>query len=124
MEERFSIALKRAIDRARSAWESGDLEQCLISSHMAAEYSLKILFLRTGKDPSFKSFKWLIDELRLSEQLSQKEHARLDSLRKLRNKVYHEAYLPKVSQVSKALKTAEKIVSRVIDENSLRDIQR
>ena len=50
----------------------------------------------------YKTFKQVIDELVHAEALPDQLHAELDWLRKIRNRVYHEAYLPTMEESARA----------------------
>lgn len=112
-EERFRTGTYRALANAEDALRNKRPEFSVIGSHLTAEYALKVLLLRAGVRPEYKGFKESMDELRTTGALTEDEYAELDELRKLRNRVYHEAYLPTEDEAHRAVKTARGISARV-----------
>ena len=106
--------ISRNVPRARQAQERRQPDTCLLHAHMAAEYACKLLHLRQGGKVGYATFKGVIDALREKQTVSGELHAELDWLRRLRNRVYHEAYLPILDESARALRTAE-AVARLVD---------
>ena len=98
--------VRRNIPRAEEAHQSNQPDTCLLHSHMAAEYACKLASLRQGGKVGYATFKGVINDLLQSQTLARQTHAELDWLRRLRNRVYHEAYLPTQEESGRALRVA------------------
>ena len=98
--------VSRNIPRAEEARRSNQADTCLLHSHMAAEYACKLASLRQGGKVGYATFRAVIEDLLQSQTLTRQTHAELDWLRRLRNKVYHEAYLPNLEEAGRALEAA------------------
>ena len=114
MGKDFLDGIKRWLPVVPAAHQAMQPDQCVVNSHIVIEYSAKVLYLRQGFNPGYMSLKQILDELLNLATLTPQLHVELNWLRELRNKVYHEAYLPTPVESERALKAAQAAVNLVL----------
>lgn len=114
MEKDFLDGIERWLPSAQAAHQAMQPDQCVVSSHMVAEYSAKVLYLRQGFSPGYLSLRQILDELLHIGTLTLQLYVELNWLRQLRNRVYHEAYLPTFDESERALKAAQAAANLVL----------
>ena len=114
LEKDFLDGIERWLPFAQVAHQAMQPDQCVLSSHMAVEYSAKVLYLRQGFSPGYLSLKQILDELLPPGTLTSQLYVELNWLRQLRNRVYHEAYLPTLDESERALKAAQAAANLVL----------
>lgn len=100
--------------RAETAHNVAQPDVCVMNAHLVVEYGAKILYIRKGKAPKYESLKQVLDALLVSGALNPGDHAEMDWLRQLRNRVYHEACVPTVEESERALKVAQECARLVL----------
>jgi HEPN domain-containing protein len=94
MEQKFLEGIYRALSTARDTHQQNRRDLCVIASHLVIEYGSKALCLRAGKAIGRKDLKDILDELLADGQLDAALHSEMDTVRRVRNRTYHVAYLP------------------------------
>lgn len=107
MEQQFLDGIHRALSTVQDACKQNRRDLCVIAAHLVIEYGAKVLYLRAGKAIGRKDLKDILDELLADGHLGANLHGEMDTVRRVRNRTYHAAYLPTNAEAQQALKTAE-----------------
>lgn len=113
-ESAFTDGVRRCLPRAEAAHNAAQPDVCVMNAHLVVEYGAKILYIRRGTVPKYESLKQVLDTLLVSGALDPGDHAEMDWLRQLRNKVYHEAYVPTIEDSERALKVVQNCARLVL----------
>jgi len=112
LKDKFLTGAKRALEETRKTLKEERFEMCIINAHMSCEYMMKISLEKMHSKVRFMGFKDLMGILKRQKLISASQYDELEKLRRLRNKVYHEAYIPSKKEAESAFKIARKILEK------------
>jgi len=103
----FQNSAKIFLKDARKDLANRRYASCIIHTHLVIEHTLKAL-LRKHVDIKFKAIPNLAQEALKLNLIDEKMSKQILSVNSLRNKVYHEGYIPRAYEAENALKIAKK----------------
>jgi len=89
---------------------------CIVHLHMAAEHMLKAYLLKLGEEIQFKTLLEVSDRLSTLGIIDKAELKNLSKMNTLRNRIYHEGYLPTGHEASMALRNVKKVITKLLNK--------
>lgn len=89
---------------------------CIVHLHMAAEHMLKAYLLKLGEEIQFKTLLDVANRLSTLSIIDKDELKNLSKMNTLRNRIYHEGYLPTGHEASVTLSNVTKVVTDLLSK--------
>lgn len=89
---------------------------CIVHIHMAAEQALKTYLLKLGEEIQFKTLLEVANRLSALGIIDKEELKKLSNMNTLRNRIYHEGYLPRGYQTSTTFRNVKKIITKLLNK--------
>lgn len=87
---------------------NGKFASCIVHVHLAMEHALKSRLMEREVDVRFKTTPELVNEALRLGLIAKQARKGLLNVNSLRNRIYHEGYIPRKHEAEDALKIAKK----------------
>ena len=89
---------------------------CIVHLHMAAEHTLKAHLLKLGREIQFKTLLEVANRLSTLGIVDKNELKTLSKINTLRNRIYHEGYLPTGYETSATFRNVKKLITKLLNK--------
>lgn len=104
----FKNSAKIFLKDARKDLTNRRYASCVIHAHLVIEHALKAILSKKHISVKFRAIPNLTQEALKTGIIDESTSKQILSINSLRNKVYHEGYIPRANEAENALKIAEK----------------
>lgn len=89
---------------------------CIVHLHMAAEHALKAYLLMLGEEIQFKTLPEVANRLSALGIIDKDELKKLSKMNTLRNRIYHEGYLPSGYETSATFRNVKRVITTLLNK--------
>jgi len=110
----FKDSAKIFLKDARKDFKDKRYASCVVHAHLVIEHALKAVLSKKQTSVKFRAIPDLAQQAVKFGLVKEAVSKQILSINSLRNKVYHEAYIPRAHEAEKALQIAEKCFQNLI----------
>ncbi|KPV64255.1 MAG: HEPN domain protein [Candidatus Bathyarchaeota archaeon BA2] len=107
---KFKDTAKLFLKDAEKDVASKRYASCVIHAHLVIEHTLKARLVEKGVSPKFKTLPDLTHQALKSDLIDHNMSKQILDINSLRNKIYHEGYIPTGREAIFALATTKKLL--------------
>lgn len=89
---------------------------CIVHLHIAAEHALKAYLLKLSEEIQFKTLLEVANRLSILGIINKDELKKLSNMNSLRNRIYHEGFLPSGYETSPTFRNVKKIITNLLNK--------
>lgn len=89
---------------------------CLVHLHMAVEHVLKAHLQKLREEVQFKTLLEVANRLSTLSVIDKDEMKNLSKMNTLRNRIYHDGYLPTEYEASETFRNTKKVITKLLNK--------